>query len=150
MNLITKLTCWVFSKFGPEERAEGRDRQVFIFKNKVIKVPQMTDWFSFIRGYYSNLKELDSIQDYTGNFKEHLPVILGSYCFGLIVVYVRYKEVGLVNSEDETARYKERLVRIRHEEKPSETYIWFNDPKIFNYGWDKFGRLIVIDIGTSY
>ncbi|QDH47175.1 hypothetical protein PQC06_gp107 [Aeromonas phage LAh10] len=157
MNLLNKALVKMFMLAGCRSRICGRDRQVFILKKCVVKIPVMSNgWFEFVRGYYSNLKEMDSIRGYEGNFPEHLPEILGSYLFGLVVVYKKYREIMDGKDDNETGDFAEytrflgKLDDIRRNEKNSEKYIWTQDTKIFNFGWDKYGRVVVIDLGTPY
>ncbi|WNV45996.1 hypothetical protein [Aeromonas phage AerS_266] len=132
--------------FGVKECMYGRDRQVFIFNDFVIKIPRTTSWKDFKRGLKSNRQEINVVKEYKGLFPEALPVILGHWCFGIFVVMMKYTEVK--DSYDDYHRYAKRLTLLQDKEDPKYVDIWFLDNKVFNYGWDKYGRLVKIDIGV--
>lgn len=148
MNWLERLISKVFEWFGAIERTMGRDRQVFVFKDKVIKIPHLKCWYDVIRGWNSNLKEVDTITRYDGYHDDHLPEIIHSLFGGLIIVMKRYQEV----KEDPVhiARFRERLERLKELETPNFVFVWGGDNKSFNYGWDKYGRLVKFDLGTFY
>lgn len=58
--------------FGCEEKVSGRDRQVFVFKDFVIKLPRTESWLSFVRGLCSNLKEIETVTNYDGLFPDQI------------------------------------------------------------------------------
>ena len=134
--------------FGCEERVEGRDRQVFVFKNFVIKLPRTENWLSFIRGLCSNLKEIETIKEYKGKYPEHVMKIKWSGFFGLFLVVTRYQEVK--DEVNHRQRFFGHLERLYGNDIPCWNFVWDEDNKVFNYGWDKYGRLVKIDLGIFH
>lgn len=148
MNILTKMVVNVFGLFNPSERVCGRDRQVFIFRNCVIKVPVTTSWFDFIRGYYSNLRELDVITKYTGKFPDNVAVVKASYCAGLFIVMEKYVEV--VHTFEHEKRMRKQLCVLQDQEDEDNRFVWLTDNKVFNFGWNKYGQLVKLDLGAYY
>lgn len=133
--------------FGCEEKVSGRDRQVFVFKDFVIKLPRTESWLSFVRGLCSNLKEIETVRSYSGLFPEQVMEIKWSGLFGIILVAKRYQEV-----KDETEhrrRFYKHLERVYNKDQEWK-FVWDEDTKVFNYGWDKYGRLVKLDLGINY
>jgi hypothetical protein len=133
---------------GVQEVVAGRDRKVLVFKDVVIKLPQSGSLINFVRGWYSNLKEVETIQDYTGVFREHIPVIRSTWFFGIIVVMEKYHEVK--PDQEHSDRFKLHLKRLQEQEHPNDFFIWQGDNKVFNYGWNKHGQLVKFDLGTFF
>ena len=133
--------------FGCEERVLGRDRQVFVFRRFVVKVPIMENWLSFIRGLYSNLREMETVRTYTGLFPEQVMKIKWSGLFGLILVVKRYQEVK--DEREHRRRFYKHLERVYNKDHEWK-FVWDEDTKVFNYGWDKYGRLVKIDLGIFH
>lgn len=148
MNIITSVIVKAFSLFNCKERVCGRDRQVFIFDKHVVKVPVTNSWLEFIRGYYSNLRELDVVSKYTGRFPDHVMGIKASYCFGLFVVVEKYVEVPQEN--EHIVRMRKRLVILQDQDDMDNQFVWMTDNKVFNFGWNKYGQLVKLDLGTYH
>lgn len=134
--------------FGCQERVCGRDRQVFIFKDIVIKLPVVDSWIAFVRGLASNLKEHETISTYKGKFPDHIPEIKWMGLGGLILVMKRYQEVH--DTSVHRQRFYKHLERRRGWDNHEWNFVWDGDNKVFNYAWDKYGRLIKIDLGIYY
>lgn len=134
--------------FGCEEKVSGRDRQVFVFKDFVIKLPRTESWLSFVRGLCSNLKEIETVTNYDGLFPDQIMEIKWSGFFGIVLVVKRYQEVRDVS--EHRCRFFNRLERIYSADTSDWKFIWDEDNKVFNYGWDKYGRLVKLDIGVYY
>lgn len=131
--------------FNCKEKVSGRDRQVFVFKNKVIKLPRTESWKDFKRGLKSNREELNTIKNYKGNYPESIPVVISTWFFGICIVMEKYTEVK--DTHREYLRYAKRLTILQDQEDIRYVDIWFIDNKVFNYGWDKYGRLVKLDMG---
>ena len=134
--------------FGCEENVSGRDRQVFVFKDFVIKLPRTESWLSFVRGLCSNLKEIETVRSYSGLFPEQVMEIKWSGLFGIILVAKRYQEVK--NTTVHRRRFFYHLRRLHGMDLYKWNFIWEDDVKVFNYGWDKYGRLVKLDLGINY
>ena len=134
--------------FGCQERVCGRDRQVFIFKDIVIKLPVLDSWIAFVRGLASNLKEHETISMYKGKFPDHVPEIKWMGFGGLVLVMERYHEV--LDNPTHRRRFYQHLERVRERDLSEWNFVWDGDNKVFNYAWDKYGRLVKIDLGIYY
>ena len=133
--------------FGCEEKVSGRDRQVFVFKYFVIKLPRTESWLSFVRGLCSNLKEIETVRSYSGLFPEQVMEIKWSGLFGMILVVKRYQEVK--DEKEHRRRFYKHLERVYNKDHEWK-FVWDEDTKVFNYGWDKYGRLVKLDLGVNY
>ena len=133
---------------GVQEIVAGRDRKVLVFKDVVIKLPQSGSLINFVRGWYSNLKEAETIRDYTGVFREHVPVVRSTWFFGMVVVMDKYQEVK--SEQEHSDRFHLHLKRLQDGEHPNDFFIWQGDNKVFNYGWNKYGQLVKFDLGTFF
>lgn len=138
----------IFKLTKPKVIFQGRDRSVYVYKNHVVKIPVMDSWFEFVRGLYSNLKELDNVKNYKGKFPESMPELLGSWFFGLIVVYRKYEEV--IDEKDHRRRFWHHFERYRSFDDHQHSYLWDEDIKVENFGWNKYGQLVKLDLGTNY
>lgn len=132
---------------GCEEKVSGRDRQVFVFKDFVIKLPRTESWLPFVRGLCSNLKEIETVRSYGGLFPEQVMEIKWSGLFGIILVAKRYQEVK--DEREHRRRFYKHLERVYNKDQEWK-FVWDEDTKVFNYGWDKYGRLVKLDLGINY
>ena len=47
-------------------------------------------------------------------------------------------------------RFFGHLERLYGNDIPCWNFVWDEDNKVFNYGWDKYGRLVKIDLGIFH
>lgn len=148
-KLLSRVVDWLVTKLArPEEFAIGRDRIVAVYAKHVVKYPVMNNWFEFVRGVYSNLKEIDNVRNYAGYYEESIPELMSVWFFGLVIVQRRYIEVKDVPLE--RMRLHTKLNEMWKYESPAYQYIWEQDIKPSNFGWDKHGQLVKFDLGAAY
>ncbi len=134
----------------------GSRRIVFIFKNKVVKIPKFTSWLSFILGVMENLHERywwcadghvrASTEWYSGSC-DHLAKIYWADRFGLCVVMERVNTLDHLEEPYQTCTDLEFLRCKTILENRYKGLDIVNDIRPSNIGYCKDGRIVFADYG---
>ena len=118
---------------------QGSTRIVFIFKNKVLKVPTIKSWCLFLHGLLSNINEGEV---YNSTNRNDLAKV---YYYNKLGLFLIMERVTICSNEEAL-----ELLEILEEKYKNDTLRDFimDDYKTSNWGRRQDGSLVKVDYGS--
>ncbi len=118
---------------------QGSTRIVFIFKNKVLKVPTIKSWCLFLHGLLSNINEGEV---YNSTNRNDLAKV---YYYNKLGLFLIMERVTICGNEEAF-----ELLEILEEKYKNDTLRDFimDDYKTSNWGRRQDGSLVKVDYGS--